>query len=83
MLRMGTPANDTQSGTSMWRSGSAAGVAGPFFVVSIANALVKISGLANRPMSAPTTIIVTAHQSDHWLTISGREMATRVPSGAV
>src|SRR5688572_25589897 len=83
MLRMGTPANDTQSGTSMWRSGSAAAAAGPFFALRVANAVVKISGLANRPTNAPTTIIVTAHQSDHWLTISGREMATSAPSGAV
>src|SRR5512134_3265458 len=83
MLRIGTPTTDNQSGSSMWRSGSVTAVAGSFFVVSVANAFVKISGLANRPTSAPTTIIVTPHQSDHWFTISGREMATSVPSGAV
>src|SRR5687767_659175 len=65
MLRMGTPTNEIQSGSSMWRNGSLAAVAGAFFVVSVANALVKISGLANSATSAPTTIIVTPHHSDH------------------
>src|SRR5687767_2871604 len=82
-LRIGTPTNDTQSGTSMCRSGSLTAVEGSFFVVSVLNALVKISGLANSPTSAPTTIIVTPPQSDHWFTISGREIATTAPLGAV
>src|SRR5688572_25935797 len=44
MLSSGTPTNDTQSGTSICRSGSVAGVDGSFFFVRLVNALVKISG---------------------------------------
>ena len=42
----------------------------------------KISGRPSRLTSEPTTIIVTPHHSDHWLTISAREIGTTAPSGA-
>src|SRR5574338_218254 len=83
MLRIGTPMKEIHSGSSMSRSGSASGVARSFFVVSALKALVNISGLANSPTMAPTTIIATPHQSDHWFTISAREIATSAPFGAV
>ncbi len=46
-------------------------------------AFVNSSGLANRPAIAPTTIIDTPHQIDHWLTISAREMGTTWPLASV
>ena len=41
----------------------------------------KISGRPNRLTSEPTTIIVTPHHNDHWLTISTREIGTTAPVG--
>ncbi len=41
----------------------------------------KISGRPSRLTSEPTTIIVTPHHSDHWLTISARLMGTMAPVG--
>ncbi len=46
------------------------------------NRPLKISGRPSRLTSEPTTIIVTPHQSDHWFTISAREIGTTTPFSA-
>src|SRR3984957_18843722 len=66
---IGTPTNDTPSGNSIDRSGSAATPAAAesvgVFARSDLNAVVKISGRPSRLTREPITIIVTPHHSPH------------------
>src|SRR5512134_1375072 len=75
-LNSGTPIQDIHNGSSMCFSTSV-----PSPVRLRLNRPLKISGRPNRLTSEPTTIIVTPHHSDHWLTISAREIGTTVPPG--
>ena len=77
-LKIGTPTAEIHSGSSMCRSTS---VPSPFS--ARLKRPLKISGRPSRLTSEPTTIIVTPHHSDHWLTISAREIGTMAPFGAV
>ena len=78
--RTGTATADIHSGSSMdlSTSGSPVPAAGVFRLKRPR----KSSGLPARLTSEPTTIIATAHQRDHWLTISAREIATTAPLAA-
>src|SRR3954471_15457745 len=83
-LKTGTPIQDTHNGTSMCCSTSLRGSAvAPAILRIDLNALTNSSGLAARLAKAPTTIIDTPHQIDHWLTISGREICTTCPLASV
>src|SRR5205823_7006002 len=75
-LKTGTPTAEIHSGNSMCFRTS-----GPSpFALRLKSPL-KISGRPNRLTSEPTTIIVTPHHNDHWLTISTREIGTTAPVG--
>ena len=75
-LKTGMPTAEIHSGNSMCSRTSAPAV----FSLRLKMPL-KISGRPSRLTSEPTTIIVTPHHSDHWLTISAREIGTTAPVG--
>lgn len=75
---IGTPTAEIHSGNSMCRSTSSV-AAWPRG--RRCNRPLNISGRPSRLTSEPTTIMVTPHHSDHWLTISAREMGTTAPVG--
>ena len=77
-LMIGMPTTEIQMGNSMWESTSAPAVFLPRMPL---NALAMSLGRARRLTNEPTTIIVTPHQSDHWFTISEREIGTAAPVG--
>ena len=77
-VRIGTATADIHSGSSIFFRTSGSPV-----TTALALRLKiprKISGLPSRLTSEPTTIIETAHQRDHWLTISAREIGMTFPA---
>ncbi len=74
--KTGMPIAEIQSGNSMCFSTS-----GPASFARRFSSPLKISGRPKSPTSDPTTIIVTPHHNDHWLTISTRDNGTSAPSG--
>src|SRR5258706_7083546 len=77
-LMIGMPTTEIQIGNSMCASTSAPCA---FLPVRPLNAPTMSCGRARRLTNDPTTIMVTPHQSDHWLTISEREIGTAAPVG--
>jgi hypothetical protein len=80
-LKIGTPTNDIHSGSSMCASIVGRDRRGTACGAQRFERAVNSSGFASRLTSEPTTIIVTPHHSDHWLTISPREIGTTFARG--
>ena len=77
-LRIGTATADIHNGSSICLSTSGSPVTAA--LVLRLKMPRKSSGLPSRLTSEPVTIIATAHHSDHWLTISAREMGMTLPA---